>query len=65
MGQDDDAPAERFTDEEYAFLRFARFGQLPERVLPSQMVEEIKTDVPQDVPERAFDARKWGEAGGL
>ncbi|GGK76670.1 hypothetical protein Sme01_20630 [Sphaerisporangium melleum] len=65
MDAHDDAPEERFTAEEYAFLRFARFGRLPERVLPAEMVEEIKTDRPQDVPEQAFDVRVWGEAGRL
>ncbi|WP_214412229.1 hypothetical protein [Sphaerisporangium fuscum] len=50
---------ERFTDEEYAFLRFARFGQLPPRVLPSEMVEEVKSDGPQHeiVPDPPF---RWG-----
>ncbi|MCW2882547.1 MAG: hypothetical protein JWQ95_6647 [Sphaerisporangium sp.] len=57
------ASTEEFTDEEYAFLRYARFGELPARVLPSEMVEEVKTDHPHDVPEQAFDARRWGEAG--
>jgi hypothetical protein len=62
---EDIASTEQFTDEEYAFLRFVRFGELPARILPSEMVEEVKTDQPQDVPEQAFDARRWGQAGRM
>ncbi|GAA3826831.1 hypothetical protein GCM10022226_54560 [Sphaerisporangium flaviroseum] len=60
---EDSASTEHFTDEEYAFLRFARYGELPAPVLPSEMVEEVKTDQPHIVLEQAFDARQWGEAG--
>ena len=44
-----------FTDEELAFLRFARFGELPERVLPSEWVALQETDVPPLVLRRPFD----------
>ncbi|MFD4192445.1 MULTISPECIES: hypothetical protein [Amycolatopsis] len=42
---------ERFTDEELAFLRFARFGELPPRVLPDDLVEVVETEQP-DLPVR-------------
>jgi hypothetical protein len=56
---------ERFTDEELAFLRFVRFGRLPERVAPAEFVVLVETDLPDELPEQAFDPRKWGEAGRL
>jgi hypothetical protein len=33
-----------FTDEEWAFLRYARFGQLPPRVAPEERVELQETE---------------------
>jgi hypothetical protein len=42
-----------FTDEEFAFLRFARFGELPERVLPSEWV--ALQDPPPLVLRQTFD----------
>ncbi len=51
--------SEKFTDEEYASLRFFRFGSLPDRVLPSEMVEEVETDQPHEVPEPPLDLRTW------
>jgi len=41
---------ERFTDEELAFLRHARFGELPERVRPEEYVELTEADAPPEVP---------------
>jgi len=41
---------ERFTDEELAFLRHARFGELPERIRPEEFVELTETDAPAEVP---------------
>jgi len=41
---------ERFTDEELAFLRHARFGELPERVLPEDYVELTETEPLAEVP---------------
>jgi len=43
--------AERFTDEEMAFLRFVRFGELPARVLPEDRVELVETDPRRDLPD--------------
>ncbi|GII78510.1 hypothetical protein Sru01_34920 [Sphaerisporangium rufum] len=60
---EDTAPAERFTDEEYAFLRYVRFGTLPPRVLPAEMVEEVDTDSRPDVPEGSQLPHRWGGSG--
>jgi hypothetical protein len=43
--------AESFTDEEHAFLRHARFGELPPRVLPEDMVETQETEPRRDLPD--------------
>jgi hypothetical protein len=40
---------EHFTDEELAFLRHVRFGELPPRVKPEDYVELQETDPPQDM----------------
>ncbi|MGC1211237.1 MAG: hypothetical protein WA890_08265 [Micromonospora sp.] len=46
---------ESFTDEEYAFLRHVRFGELPPRVRPEERVAstEAETDSRRDQPEPA------------
>jgi hypothetical protein len=38
--------APEFTDEELAFLRHVRFGELPERVKPEEYVEMVETEPP-------------------
>jgi hypothetical protein len=43
------------TDEEAALFRFLRFGQLPDRVLPSDRVELVEVDPKRDVPEPVAD----------
>jgi hypothetical protein len=50
--------SERFTDDELAFLRHARFGELPERVLPEDQVELRETDPPAEEP--PHDSVKMG-----
>lgn len=55
-----DRPAERFTDEEAAFLRHARFGELPPRVRPEDMVEIVESDARPDVPRQEVDPRQDG-----
>lgn len=57
---DTTGPRERFTDEELAFLRFVRFGELPERVPPAEWVEAAETDPPEPFPHRRDDPRHWG-----
>lgn len=42
---------ERFTDDELAFLRHVRFGDLPERVLPDSYVELAESDSPRVLQE--------------
>ena len=51
---------ERFTDEELAFLRFARFGELPARVAPADLIESAETDPPHEEPAEPSVRREWG-----
>ncbi|MEV0716812.1 hypothetical protein [Asanoa sp. NPDC050611] len=66
-----------FTDEEAAFLRHARFGELPPRVLPDELVELHETDprpvllgtafarlpgAPHDALRAALAAEDWSES---
>lgn len=44
-----------FSDEELAFLRHARFGELPGRVLPEDYTEAAETE-PQS---EALEAKPW------
>jgi hypothetical protein len=57
MLDDQEAPAE-FTDDELAFLRHVRFGELPPRVVPEAMVELTETEERRDRPDPAFE-RDW------
>jgi hypothetical protein len=43
---EDDASVVRFSDEDAAFLRHVRFGELPPRARPEDWVEETETDLP-------------------
>jgi hypothetical protein len=49
----------RFTDEEYAFLRHVRFGELPPRVKPEDMVALVETEARRDIPETLGDPDAW------
>jgi len=60
---EDHGPTEQFTDEEAAFLRHARFGELPPRVLPSEMVQLVETESRRDIPEPAGDRHNWDVRG--
>lgn len=62
---DTTGPRERFTDEELAFLRYVRFGELPERVSPAEWVETSETDPPEPFPHRRDDPRHWGGVNPL
>jgi hypothetical protein len=55
--------SERFTDEEAAFLRHARFGSLFPPVNPEDLVELVETDSSSGVPWQPFDPREWGDTG--
>ncbi|MEV1333991.1 hypothetical protein AB0J20_30960 [Micromonospora costi] len=60
----DETPGEpRFTDDEYAFLRHVRFGELPPAVRPEERVELTETDPgrgrPVEEPDR-WDLRHGG-----
>jgi hypothetical protein len=43
------------SDDEAELFRWLRFGQLPERVRPSEFVELTETDAKRDVPEPLAD----------
>ncbi|GIF76774.1 hypothetical protein Asi02nite_62920 [Asanoa siamensis] len=57
MADDDERVV--FTDEEAAFLRHVRFGELPPRVLPDELVELHETDHRPGIPENHLDDRDW------
>ncbi len=62
MAEDHDAPV-RFTDEEAAFLRHVRFGELPPRVAREDWIELIETDAKRCEPDEepiGRDLRYWG-----
>jgi hypothetical protein len=47
----DHADRERFSDEEWAFLRHVRFGELPRQIPPEERVELTETEPRRDLPE--------------
>lgn len=53
--------SERFSDDELSFLRHARFGELPPRVLPDERVELRETEPAPDYNDLAYDARERAE----
>ncbi|GIF46044.1 hypothetical protein DFJ67_6308 [Asanoa ferruginea] len=55
----DDGEHVVFSDEEAAFLRHVRFGELPPRVLPEDLVELHETDPPQAKPDNHLDDSHW------
>lgn len=52
-----------FTDDEYAFLRHIRFGELPPAVRPDERVALTETDPGGDRPEEAEDPVRWNVQG--
>ncbi|SCL35541.1 hypothetical protein GA0070616_5254 [Micromonospora nigra] len=50
---------EPFTDDEYAFLRHARFGELPPAVRPEERIAATETDARRDRPEPADGPHRW------
>jgi hypothetical protein len=59
MGEDR-GHTEQFTDEEFAFLRHVRFGELPARVAPADLVETAEADPPHEEPQQPPVRREWG-----
>ena len=49
--KEDHSDAERFSDEELAFLRHVAFGELPGRIPPQDRVEVTETEPRRDLPE--------------
>jgi hypothetical protein len=43
------------TDDEAELFRFLRYGQLPDRVPPSQLVESIETEPAHEEPRPLID----------
>ena len=52
--------AEPFTDEELAYLRHVRFGHLPARIQPEDLVETEETDPTHEEPAQPMVRREWG-----
>ncbi|MBB5481685.1 hypothetical protein [Micromonospora parathelypteridis] len=52
-----------FTEDEYAFLRQIRFGELPPAVRPEDRVALTETDPGRDRPEEAEDPVRWNVQG--
>ncbi|GAA1520364.1 hypothetical protein GCM10009827_039960 [Dactylosporangium maewongense] len=48
---DDGSARITFSDPDLAFLRHARFGELPARIRPSDTVELVETDPKRDWPD--------------
>jgi len=51
--------AEAFSDEEHAFLRHLRFGELPPRILPEDMVETQETEEHRFRPDEHDPNASW------
>jgi hypothetical protein len=58
--------SEVFSEQELAFLRHARFGELPDRVTADELVQSVETDARRDLPEPVGDPQVWRDlyAGG-
>ena len=48
------------TDEELAYLRHTRFGQLPARVRPEDRVEAEEAEPVHEEPGQPMVRREWG-----
>ncbi|GIH16395.1 hypothetical protein [Rugosimonospora africana] len=62
MTEDHETP-EKFTDEEAAFLRHVRFGELPPRARREDWVALVETDAKRCEPDEepiGRDTRYWG-----
>lgn len=54
--------SEKFTDDELAFLRHVRFGELPGRPKPEDLVETVETEQPWLPAQPAYDLGPQGPA---
>jgi hypothetical protein len=52
--------ADDLTDEEYARIRRDRFGQLPGRIRPADLVEVVEPNAIRETHEPAEPRREWG-----
>jgi hypothetical protein len=64
MDDDEAEPRIEFTDEEWAFLRYVRFGELPGRVAPEDRVELKETDPDRGWPDPALGTWRDLATGG-
>jgi hypothetical protein len=55
-----EASRRRAHDEDYARLRRARFGRMPARILPAEMVEVVDPNPTRETHEPAEPRREWG-----
>lgn len=53
-------PADQRADEEYALLRRERFGRLPGRIPPAELVELVDPDPDRERHEPGEPRREWG-----
>ena len=59
MSDDRDQTTAR-TDDDLTLQRQERFGHLPDRVRPEDVVETADTDSAHDEPEQPMVRREWG-----
>jgi hypothetical protein len=57
---DDREQTETRTEEELARSRHLRFGHLPARVRPEDLVETEEADAVHEEPEQPMVRREWG-----
>jgi hypothetical protein len=56
---DERASTHESTDDEYAFLRHVRFGELPDHVPLADLVELVETDPQRETHEPIEPRREW------
>jgi hypothetical protein len=56
---DECASTHESTDDEYAFLRHVRFGELPDHVPLADLVELVETDPQRETHEPIEPRREW------
>jgi hypothetical protein len=61
---DEQRGEDTFTDDELSFLRYARFGELPARVLPTEWVEMVESEQPDLPVKKQFDPGPQGPIWG-
>ncbi len=57
---DDGGQLAWLSEEEYAALRQTRFGELPARVTPTELVETVETELRHEEPAEPPVRQEWG-----